>query len=297
MENIKQQFLTGERALFQSNGINIEDSIFADGESPLKESKNVNIQQSIFKWKYPLWYCQNVNVTHSTLLETARSGIWYTNKIQIQDSIIEAPKTFRRSNHILLKNVDMPLAQESFWNCTNIQLDHVTARGDYFGFNSQDIVVDHLNITGNYCFDGCKNIVIRNSKLVSKDAFWNCENVTVYDSVIIGEYLAWNTKNITFVNCTIESLQGLCYIENLKMENCKLMNTTLAFEYCSNIDADIISHIDSVMNPISGTIKALSIGELILDKTKINPNQTNIILKETICAPKKRCSIPMCKEE
>ena len=54
------------------------------------------------------------------------------------------------------------------------------------------------------------------------------ENVTVYDSVIIGEYLAWNTKNITFVNCTIESLQGLCYIEGLKMVNCKLINTTLA---------------------------------------------------------------------
>ncbi|WP_370784283.1 DUF3737 family protein [Faecalibacillus intestinalis] len=36
-------------------------------------------------------------------------------------------------------------------------------------------------------------------------------------------------KNITFVNCKIESLQGLCYIEGLKMVNCKLINTTLCF--------------------------------------------------------------------
>lgn len=54
---------------------------------------------------------------------------------------------------------------------------------------------------------------IRNSTLLSKDAFWNSENVTVYDSFISGEYLGWNAKNLTLVNCTIESLQGLCYIE------------------------------------------------------------------------------------
>ena len=54
MEFVKQKYLSGERALFQSNGVRIEDSIFADGESPLKESQNIDINQSIFKWKYPL---------------------------------------------------------------------------------------------------------------------------------------------------------------------------------------------------------------------------------------------------
>ena len=32
------------------------------------------------------------------------------------------------------------------------------------------------------------------------------------------------------------------------------------------------------MNPISGVIKAHSIGELILDKTKINPSETKIVI-------------------
>ena len=277
MKVINQEYLSGERALFKSKNIRVENSVFADGESPLKESRYIDIDQSIFKWKYPLWYCQDVKVMNSTLLETARSGIWYTHRIDIQDSIIEAPKTFRRSSHISLNNVDMPFALESFWNCQNIKLNQVRARGDYFGMNSENIVIHGLNLTGNYCFDGCKNIEVHDSKLISKDAFWNCENVTVYNSTIIGEYLAWNTKNITFVNCTIESLQGLCYIENLKLINCKLMNTTLAFEYCSHIDAEIVSHIDSVMNPISGVIQALSIGELIMDETKIDPSQTKVI--------------------
>ena len=38
MEVVKKKYLSGERALFQSNKIKVEDSIFVDGESPLKES-------------------------------------------------------------------------------------------------------------------------------------------------------------------------------------------------------------------------------------------------------------------
>src|SRR4051794_30849179 len=60
MEAINQQLLTGERSLFKSRDLMIKDSVFADGESPLKESNDIFIDNSIFKWKYPLWYCQNI---------------------------------------------------------------------------------------------------------------------------------------------------------------------------------------------------------------------------------------------
>ena len=101
--------------------------------------------------------------------------------------------------------------------------------------------------------------------MLSKDAFWNCENVTVYDSFISGEYLGWNAKNVTLINCTIESEQGMCYMDNLKMENCRLLNTNLAFEYAT-VDAQIDSKIDSVKNPISGKIRAKQRGTGLLYK-------------------------------
>jgi len=276
---IQQKFLTGERALFQSRNLQIIDSVFAGGESPLKESKALEIQNCIFKWKYPLWYCEDVLIENSSLLETARSGIWYTKNITIKESTIEAPKTFRRSEDIVLENVNMPIAQETLWNCNKIKLINVTVRGDYFGMNSQNIEVNNLHLTGNYAFDGGKNIEVHNTVILSKDAFWNCENVVVYDSKIIGEYLGWNSKKLTFINCTIESLQGLCYIENLVLINCKLLNTTLAFEY-STVNAEVESCIDSIKNPISGIIKAKSIDNLIMDETKIDPRNTEIIIEE-----------------
>lgn len=279
MKLIKQQMLTGERALFNSKDLQVSYSTFADGESPIKESQDIKIDHSMFKWKYPLWYCKNIVVEDSTLFEMARSGIWYTENIAISNSIIEAPKTFRRAKGITLVNVTMPNAGETLWNCDEISLKDVTAKGDYFGMNSTNIKIDGFQLVGNYAFDGGKNIEIRNAKMLSKDAFWNCENVMVYDSFISGEYLGWNSKNLTFVNCTIESLQGLCYIDNLVMKNCRLLNTTLAFEY-STVDVQINSIIDSVMNPSGGIIRAEGIGELIMDETKIDPEKTQIIMEE-----------------
>ena len=279
MEQKRQEKFTGERALFQSENIKIYDSIFSDGESPLKESKEIEIYGSIFKWKYPLWYCHNIIMEDSFLLETARSGIWYTQNITIKNSTIEAPKTFRRASGIILDAVDLPLAQETLWNCHNIQLLNVKARGDYFGMHSKEITAKSINITGNYAFDGCKNIEIRDSKLISKDAFWNCENVLVRNSTIIGEYLGWNSKNVTFIDCRIESLQGLCYIENLTLINCNVINTKKAFEY-STVTVESTTHIDSVMNPMGGIIQAPSIGEVTLNDVKIQADKTTIITKD-----------------
>ncbi|WP_028235760.1 DUF3737 family protein [Pseudobutyrivibrio sp. MD2005] len=279
MKEYRQQFFSGERALYAEDGARIYDSIFDDGESPLKESKNIELYSSQFKWKYPIWYSNNVLVTNCNWFEMARSGVWYTNNITVKDSLITAPKNFRRCDGVTLENVNLTNAEETFWNCKNIKLNNVTAKGHYFAMNSENIEVDNFKLDGNYSFDGAKNITVRNSVLLSKDSFWNTENVTVYDSYICGEYLGWNSKNLTFVNCTIESLQGLCYIDNLTMKNCKLINTTLAFEYAKEIDAEITTKIDSVFNPVSGTISAPEIETLIVEKDMVNPDSTKITCK------------------
>ena len=234
--NEKKKYLggtyTGERALFMLKDAYLENVTFEDGESPLKESSNLDLLKCSFKWKYPLWYSNNITVKDSYLAETARSGIWYTNNITMDNCVIDAPKTFRRGSFITLNMCALNKADETFWSCKNITLNNVTAKGDYFMMNADTVEVNHLELNGNYFLDGAKNIVVRDSILNSKDSFWNTENIVVINCKINGEYLAWNSKNITFINCEISSLQGLCYIKDLKLINCKLLDSTLTFEYC-----------------------------------------------------------------
>ena len=56
MKEVKELRLTGERALYNSNDLRVENCIFADGESPLKESNNIFVKDSSFQWKYPFCY-------------------------------------------------------------------------------------------------------------------------------------------------------------------------------------------------------------------------------------------------
>ena len=276
MKKIGQERLTGERALFAARDCEIEETIFDDGESPLKESRNISLRACMFKWKYPLWYAKEIDVRDSTWFDMARAGVWYSERVRVTDCAIEAPKNFRRCHDLTLRHVSFANAAETLWECDGVTLSDVTAKGDYFAMNSRNMTADNLTLYGNYSFDGCRNLTVRNSRLLSKDAFWNCEDVRAENCFISGEYLGWNTKRLTLVDCTIESLQGLCYVEDLILRNCRLLNTTLAFEY-STVDAEIVGRVDSVKNPTSGRIVADEIGELILESERIDPAKTEIL--------------------
>ena len=143
--------------------------------------------------------------------------------------------------------------------------------------NSRSVKAKNIIINGNYCFDGGDNISVKDSIINSKDAFWNCENVYLENCKIDGEFFGWNSKNIYLKNCEISSHQGFCYMENIKLENCTITGGDLLFEYCKNIDAEVLSALESVKNPISGTIRSKGIVSLILDDKDINQNKLKFI--------------------
>lgn len=276
MQKFVEQKFIGERAMFGVKDAEFERCGFAAGESPLKHGQNLRLKNCIFEWKYPLWYAKNIAVEDGFLTQTARAGIWYAQDVSFKDTLIQAPKSFRRCQNLRLENVNLTQAEETLWSCADAEIKNVCAHGDYFAMNCENVRVYGLNLDGNYGFDGCKNLLVEDSKLLSKDAFWNCENVTVRNSFISGEYLAWNSKNVTFENCTIESLQGLCYVQNLMLRGCRTLDTTLAFEY-SSVDVEILGGITSVKNPLSGVIRAMEIGEVIIEKECVDPAATKII--------------------
>ena len=101
---IERQHYTGERPLFQAKNLMIADTVFGEGESPLKHSENIELIHTLFKWKYPLWYSRHISVKECTLFEMARAGIWYSEDITVVDTLIEAPKEFRRCNGLKIEN-------------------------------------------------------------------------------------------------------------------------------------------------------------------------------------------------
>lgn len=267
MEHISGKEYGGERPLFASHDLYLENVTIHAGESALKECTNIEAVGCRFEGKYPFWHVDGFVVKNCLFTEGARAALWYSRNLEMIDTLVEAPKMFREMDGIRLDRVRIPDAQETLWHCRNVELKNVeVAHADYLFMHSENIRIEDYRQQGNYSFQYCKNVEIRNAVIDSKDAFWNTENVTVYDSELEGEYLGWHSKNLRLVNCKISGTQPLCYAHNLILENCTMADDCdLAFEY-SSVEASVKSPVRSVKNPRTGSITAESYGEIILDE-------------------------------
>jgi hypothetical protein len=278
MESIKDQYFEGERPLYvRRNGLRLENVKIGPGESSLKEGAGIEAVNCEFDGKYPFWECDGFTIRNCIFREGARAALWYTRHCKMYDSLVEAPKMFRRISDVYLENVRMPNALETFWDCKDIEAKDIEVeQGDYLFMHSSDIRINGFRLRGNYSFQYAKDVVIRNADMETKDAFWETDNVTVYDSVINGEFLGWHSRNLHLVRCHITGSQPLCYAEGLVLENCTFGDDAdLAFEY-SDVKATVKGHIPSIKNPRTGFIKVDSCGELILDKNIKAPADCDI---------------------
>jgi len=272
MEIIIGKEFGGERPLYCKKDLYLEDVIIRPGESGLKETANITCVKCRFEGKYPLWECDGFVVKDSILTVGARSGLWYSRNGELYDTVIDAPKTFRRMDGIKMRNCWIPGGSETFWDCSNIDVkDCVIERADYVFMHCENIVLENVKLQGNYGFQYAKNVVVKNCVLNSKDSFWEAENVEIYDSVINGEYLAWYSKNVKLVRCHITETQPLCYCDNLVMEDCTFgSDCDLAFEY-SSVEATVKGNVVSIKNPRTGHIHVGSVGEIIIDENIKGP--------------------------
>ncbi|MBQ6283452.1 MAG: DUF3737 family protein [Bacteroidales bacterium] len=275
-KNIGKEF-GGERPLYRKKDLYLEDVVIRPGESGLKETANITAVKCRFEGKYPLWECDGFVVKDSILTVGARSGLWYSRGGELYNTIIDAPKTFRRMTGIKMRDCWIPGGSETFWDCSDIDVkDCQIERADYVFMHCENIVLENVKLQGNYGFQYAKNVVIKNCILNSKDSFWEAENVEVYDSVINGEYLAWYSKNLKLVRCHITETQPLCYCEGLVMEDCTFgSDCDLAFEY-SDVEATVKGHVVSIKNPRSGHIHVGSVGEIIIDENIKAPGDCQI---------------------
>ena len=253
-----------ERALYHLQHGDVLRCVFAgpaDGESAMKEAGDIRLEDTRFSLRYPLWHVQGFEMNRCEMDEKTRAPIWYAAAGKIRDCTINGVKAVRECRDIELTDCRIK-STEFGWKSSGITLQDTEIESEYLFLDSRDIRLDRVRMKGKYSFQYVDGLEITDSELDTKDAFWHSRNVTVRNSTIKGEYLAWFSDGLTLINCTVIGTQPLCYCKNLKMINCRMVDTDLSFEY-SDVDAQITGHIDSVKNPRSGRIIADSVGEII----------------------------------
>lgn len=266
MEIIKNKEFGGERPLFESHDLHLDNVIILAGESALKECSNIVATNCRFEGNYPFWHVHCFTIDRCFFDVGGRSALWYCDHLKMTDTRIDAPKMFREMSDIEIENVVMNDADEVFWRCNDVRIKNLQLHGGTYPFMfSNNIYVDGLESDSKYVFQYVKNVEVHHAKITTKDAFWEVENVTIYDSELNGEYLGWHSKNLRLVNCHITGEQPLCYAHDLVLENCTFgPDCDRAFEY-SSVQATINGPISGVKNPRTGSIIAESYGEIVID--------------------------------
>ncbi len=266
MEVIRNKEFGGERPLFESHGVRLENVIIREGESAIKECSDIEAADCRFEGNYPFWHVHRFVIERCHFDVGGRSALWYCDHLKMRDTVIDAPKMFREADMLELENVTMNDADEMFWRCSNIRCRNISLHGGTYPFMlSHDIYVDGMESDSKYVFQYVRNAEIHNARITTKDAFWETSNVTVYDSELNGEYLGWHSHNLRLVRCHITGEQPLCYAHDLVLEDCTFgADCDRAFEY-STVNADIRGAITNIKNPAGGRIVADSIGSVTID--------------------------------
>ena len=267
MELIKDKQFAGERPLFGSHHLHIDNVTILAGESAIKECSDIKATNCRFEGNYPFWHVHGFTIENCYFAVGGRSALWYCDHLKMRDTVVDAPKMFREMDMLDIENVEMNDADEVFWKCNNVKVRNLKLHGGTYPFMlSRNIYVDGLESESKYVFQYVKNAEIRNARITTKDAFWEVENVTICDSVLNGEYLGWHSRNLRLVNCHISGEQPLCYARDLMLENCTFdPSCDRAFEY-STLRADIRGSITNIKNPMSGHIVADGIGSVTIDE-------------------------------
>lgn len=266
MNKYENQVFDQERALYGSDGIEVSGCRFdgpADGESALKESRNILVRDCFFNLRYPFWHDKHLTIRSSEMTQLCRAALWYSEDITIEDSLLHGIKALRECGDVRISGSDI-ISPEFGWSVRGLKMKDSSAQSEYFMMRSERLSFDNVKLKGKYSFQYITDSVFTNCDFDTKDAFWHAKNVLVKDSVIRGEYLAWYCENVTFENCTIIGTQPLCYCKDLKMKGCRMIDADLSFER-SEVEAEILTAVDSIKNPRKGYIRVPAVGEIIRD--------------------------------
>lgn len=266
MTTVSNQIFDEERAFYAAKDLVLQDCRFegpADGESALKEATNIKVDGCFMNLRYPFWHDDHLKIYNTTLTENCRAALWYSKSIEIADCTLNGIKAVRECDHIRIKDTEIK-SPEFGWSSHHLMMDHVNAVSEYFLMRTHHLDLRNVTLQGKYSFQYVKNAMLENCTLDTKDCLWHAKNVVVRNCVVKGEYLAWYSEDIVFDHCKIIGTQPLCYCKNLTLIDCEMVDTDLSFER-SEVDATLTAPIESIKNPLSGTITVPYANQVIMD--------------------------------
>ena len=264
-EFCKSNILKGnERVFFNERNKHFKSiEIKKEDDNIFKGCNNITVEKSSCNRKNNFWNCNNLNLINTTLAQDSNESIWNCKNINIINSDILGEKICRNCSNLSVKDSNIK-SDEFCWKSDKIKLENNKIEAKSILLDSSNINIESSNINGDNSIQYANNIIIYNSNIKGDSFLWYSKNIYCKNCKLVGDRLGWYCENAIFEDCFIDSTHPLCYCKNLRLINCKMNNSSFAFEY-SEIEGDIHSHIDFLRNILKGKIVIDSYGDYFID--------------------------------
>jgi hypothetical protein len=85
MRIISNTAFGGERPLFESHDLRLENVIIHAGESAIKECSNIEAVNCRFEGNYPFWYVHGFVIDRCFFDVGGRSALWYSDHLKMTE--------------------------------------------------------------------------------------------------------------------------------------------------------------------------------------------------------------------
>ena len=92
MQLISNKEFGGERPLFASHDLHLDNVTILAGESAIKECSNIVATNCHFEGNYPFWHVHGFTIQNCYFAVGGRSALWYSDHLKMADTVIDAPK-------------------------------------------------------------------------------------------------------------------------------------------------------------------------------------------------------------
>ncbi len=89
MEVISSTEFGGERPLFESHNLRLENVVIRAGESAIKECSNIEAIDCRFEGNYPFWHVHGFVIDRCFFDIGGRSALWYSDHLKMTDTRID----------------------------------------------------------------------------------------------------------------------------------------------------------------------------------------------------------------
>ena len=152
MKTIKDMTFGGERPLFESHNLRMENITISDGESAIKECTNLEADGCKFYGKYPWWHVDGT-------LHDGTYPFMGCRNVEIDGLVSDSKYVFQYVKHAVIRNAKIT-TKDSFWETEDITVYDSVLDGEYLGWHSKNLRLVRCHIAGEQPLCYAENLVL-----------------------------------------------------------------------------------------------------------------------------------------